>query len=166
MNDECSDAKYVDRRRFMSAAIDAAHNGIGEGQTPFGACVVRGDEIIAVAHNEVWKRCDSTAHAEVIAIRAACEALDTIDLSSCEIYSTCEPCPMCFAACHWAKIERIVFGASIADAKAAGFSEMEISNERMKELGPSSVELAGGFMREQCASLFDIWKTAVDSRAY
>ncbi len=166
MNDEYSGAEVSVGKRFMAAAIDAAREGIGQGQTPFGACVVRGDEIIAATHNEVWQRCDATAHAEVVAIRAACEKLGTIDLSACEIYSTCEPCPMCFAACHWARIGRIVFGASIADAKAAGFSEMEISNESMKALGPSAIVLAGGFMRDECTELFSIWKSAADARVY
>jgi tRNA(Arg) A34 adenosine deaminase TadA len=152
--------------RFMRQAIDIARAGISAGQTPFGTVIVRDGQVIAAAHNEVWSRTDPTAHAEVLAIRAACEKLGTIDLSGCELYSTTEPCPMCFAAVHWAKIPRIVFGTRIADAISAGFGELEISNEQMKTIGGGHVEIVGDFIADQCAVLFDEWKLADDSRVY
>src|SRR5574341_2624438 len=108
----------------MRLAIDMARKGAEQGQSPFGACIVRDDEVVACEHNAVLATMDSTAHAEVQAIRTACRALNTIDLSACTIYSTCEPCPMCFGACHWAKISRIVYGAGIDDALRLGFRQL------------------------------------------
>jgi tRNA(Arg) A34 adenosine deaminase TadA len=109
---------------------------------------------------------DITAHAEVTAIRRACAALGAIDLAGCTIYSTCEPCPMCFSACHWARIDRVVYGASIDDARRAGFNELSISNEQMKRLGGSPIVIVGGVLRAQCASLFDEWLTQPQPRRY
>ncbi|MGH7213163.1 MAG: nucleoside deaminase, partial [Tepidisphaeraceae bacterium] len=117
---------------WMRIAIDACRRGIESGQSPFGAAIVRGDELVVAAHNAVWQTTDITAHAEVTAIRQACATLKTIDLSGCRIYSTTEPCPMCFAASHWARLDKIYYGASIADAQMSGFSELTISNDHMK----------------------------------
>jgi tRNA(Arg) A34 adenosine deaminase TadA len=152
--------------QWMARAIAVAREGLAAGQTPFGAVIVRGAECIAAAHNAVWDQCDPTAHAEVCAIRQACQSLETVDLGDCEIYSTCEPCPMCFAAIHWAKLPRLVFGASIADAAAAGFSELDISNRQMQSLGGSDIEIVDGFCREECASLFQQWLAREDRRGY
>ena len=151
---------------FMRLAIDCARRGIREGQTPFGACIVRDGAPAATEHNGVWTETDSTAHAEIRAIRQACRALRTIDLSGCAIYSTCEPCPMCFAACHWARLDRIVFGASIADAQAAGFHELTISNKVMKRLGGSGIEIVGGVLRDEAAALFREWRESGKARTY
>ena len=152
--------------RFMRLAIARCAEGIAAGQTPFGACVVRGDGVVAVAHNRVWQTTDITAHAEVVAIRAACLELGTIDLSGCVIYSTTEPCPMCFSACHWARLDAIVYGASIADARAAGFNELSISNDQMRRLGGSRIEVVGGFLRDEAADLFRQWLAHPGRRAY
>lgn len=154
----------------MRRAIEAARSGIASGQTPFGACIVRssdeGDRVVAAEHNVVWATTDITAHAEVHCIRVACRELGTIDLSGCTIYSTCEPCPMCFAACHWARLDRIVFGARIADATDVGFNELSLSNEDMKRRGGSPVELVAGVEREACVELFRQWKDREDRRVY
>jgi len=152
--------------QFMAKALDACQRGVDVGQTPFGACIVRDQEVVACTHNHVWSNTDITAHAEVHCIRQACEKLDTIDLTGCVIYSTTEPCPMCFAAIHWAKIQRIVYGASIADAKAFGFSELEISNQQMKTLGESPVEIVCDVMRSEALELFEKWRFSPDSRPY
>src|SRR5207237_7695379 len=101
------------------------------------------------AHNVVWQTTDITAHAEVNAIRLACRKLGTIDLSGCRIYSTAEPCPMCFAASHWARLDHIYFGAMIGDANAVGFSELSISNEQMKKLGGSRIGVTGGLLGDE-----------------
>lgn len=150
----------------MRRAVEAARRGIRRGQTPFGACVVQDGRVVAAEHNVVWGTTDVTAHAEIQALRRACRELDTVDLSGCEIYTTCEPCPMCFAACHWARLDRIVFGARIEDAREAGFSELEIPAEEMKHRGGSPVELRGGVEREACVDLFRAWKERPDSRPY
>ena len=151
---------------FMRQAIAAAVWGIENGQTPFGACIVSQDEVVAVAHNEVWRQTDPTAHAEVTALRQACKKLDTIDLSGCVIYSTCEPCPMCFAACHWAKLAAIVFGARIEDARRAGFSELALSNSQMKQLGGSPLVIVPDFLRNEAVALFQTWAGSGHAAAY
>jgi tRNA(Arg) A34 adenosine deaminase TadA len=142
-------------RAYMRVAMEMARRGVESGQTPFGACIVDGGgRILAQTHNEVIQNTDITAHAEVQAIREACRRMNSIDLSGCTMYSTCEPCPMCFAACHWARIERVVFGASIDDAQGAGFNELTISNLQMRELGGSPVAVDGGCMAEENAAAF------------
>ena len=152
--------------RFMKLAIGEARAGIAAGQTPFGACIVRDGEVVALAHNRVWADTDVTAHAEVVALRLACRRLGTIDLSGCAIYSTTEPCPMCFSACHWARLDAIVYGADIADARAAGFNELAVSDADLKRLGGSRVEIVGGRLRDECLDLFRQWQASPARRAY
>ncbi|NLE29797.1 MAG: nucleoside deaminase [Phycisphaerae bacterium] len=156
----------MDDEKFMKLAIDKAREGVDEGQTPFGACIVKDGKVVVCVHNVVWATMDITAHAEVHAIRQACGELGTINLEGCEIYATCEPCPMCFSAIHWSRISRIVYGARIADAKEIGFHELEISNQRMKEIGRSSVELVGDVLREEAIELFRYWREKNGSRKY
>ena len=109
-----------------------------------------------MARNEVLKH-DATCHAEINAIRKASEKIKTFDLSGCVIYSTTEPCPMCFSAAHWARISVIIYGTSILDAKKAGFNELNISNIKMKKMGGSSIKVYKDFLREECAELLDQW---------
>jgi len=151
---------------LMRRAIEAAREGIAAGQTPFGACIAKGGKPVACCHNRVWKDTDITAHAEIVAIREACRKLGTVDLSGCVIYTTTEPCPMCFSACHWARISRIVFGTGIPDAQRAGFSELTISNGQMTEMGKSPVRVEGGFLRDEAAKLFEEWGRDPGRRKY
>lgn len=155
-----------DDAKFMRLAISKARQGIEKGQTPFGVCITKGWEVVSCVHNIVWESMDITAHAEIHAIREACRKLNTIDLSGCVIYSTCEPCPMCFSACHWAKISKIVYGVRIEDAKKLGFSELTISNWEMKQFGNSPVELVGDLLREENLELFEFWSKRDDKRVY
>jgi len=150
----------------MQLAIDKTREGVAQGQTPFGACIVKDGKAVSCEHNKVWATSDITAHAEIVAIREACKRLGTIDLSGCVIYSTTEPCPMCFSAIHWANIGEVVFGASIADAKAYGFHELTISNEEMKEMGGSDVNLTRGFMAKEALAVFEEWANRKEKKAY
>jgi guanine deaminase len=152
--------------KLMSLAIARARDGIAVGQTPFGAIIVRGTEMVAATHNTVWRDTDPTAHAEVNCIRSAATALKRIDLSGCEMYSTCEPCPMCLSAIHWSKIDRVVYGATIADAVAAGFDELHVDAKRLAEMGKSPLKVEGGLLREECARLFELWKKTGLCRTY
>jgi len=144
----------------MSLAIAKTREGIAAGQSPFGAVIVRDGRVVASTHNTVWRDLDPTAHAEVNCIRCAAKALGAIDLRGCEMYSTCEPCPMCLAAIHWAKIDRVVYGASIADAAAAGFCELHVEARLLAEMGASRLRVEGGLLREECAALFVLWRDA------
>ncbi len=143
---------------FMRLAIDTARKGVTAGQTPFGAVITKNGKVVAEAHNSVWKTTDPTAHAEINAIRLACKKLGTINLDGCVIYSTTEPCPLCFSAIHWARISKIVYGAEIADAKKAGFNELILSNRVMKKLGKSRVAIKGRVLKKENQALFEYWK--------
>ncbi len=151
---------------LMKLAVETAREGIAAGQSPFGAVIVRDGAVVAATHNTVWRDGDPTAHAEVNCIRQAARALKTIDLRGCTMYSSCEPCPMCLAAIHWSKIDRVVYGATIADAAAAGFSELDIPAGRMAAMGHSPLRVEGGLLREECAALFPEWSKAGLSRTY
>ncbi len=143
----------------MDVAIGEARRGIAAGQSPFGAVIVRGDRALATAHNEVRAGVDPSAHAEVVCIRRAARALGAIDLSGCEMYTTCEPCPMCAAAIHWARLDAVHFGACIDDARRAGFSELTLAIEEMYARG-SNTRAVRGVQREACAALFEEWRRA------
>lgn len=151
---------------FMRMALDKAARGVRQGQTPFGACIVRQGQVIALEHNRVWQTMDISAHAEVQAIRSACRKLKTVVLSDCVIYSTCEPCPMCFSACHWAGLQKVYFGAFIRDAKRAGFNELTISAREMKLLGQSVVNVYGGLLRQENTAFLDAWAIRENKRLY
>ena len=132
---------------------------------PFGACIVRDGMIVAVAHNRVLVTGNPTQHAEVVCIGKAAKALGTHILKGCTIYSTTEPCPMCFSAIHWAQIDRIVFGTGIADVQRLGFNELCISNTTLKRLGKSGVILAQASKRE-CTDLLKAWAIMETKRTY
>lgn len=151
---------------FMQVAIEKARYGVQNGQSPFGSCVVKNGEVISSGSNTVWKDSDITAHAEINAIRKACKKLNSVDLSGCIVYSTCEPCPMCFTACYWARISKIVYGARIKDAKRFGFNEMLISNEQMKSLSKSKIEIKVDFLRDECIEIFKQWALQKDRKTY
>ena len=150
----------------MRLAIDKTCEGIAAGQTPFGSVIVSGETVVAVAHNTVWRDGDPTAHAEINALRQAARALRRINLSGCTLYSTCEPCPMCLAASHWAKIDRIVYGATIADAQAAGFCELCVPAVQLAQLGGSHLRVETGPLRQECTELFARWRAAGLSQPY
>jgi tRNA(Arg) A34 adenosine deaminase TadA len=150
---------------FMRLAIDMAQKGIAAGQAPFGAALIAGGQVISAAHNTVWHDSDPTAHAEVNVIRHAATR-HGIALRGCMLYTTCEPCPMCLAAAHWAKVERVVFGASIADAAAAGFSELPVAAAALARLGGSLLVVEGGLLQEECKALFDQWRRIPGAHSY
>lgn len=156
----------MDHERFMRLAIAKAREGVEAGQSPFGACVVRDGKILALCHNEVWANVDITAHAEILAIREACRVTGSVNLKGGVVYSSCEPCPMCFSACHWARLEKIYFSVGIQDAQQLGFNEMPITNQRMKELGGSPVEIEAGLLRGEAEAVFQFWAQRSGARAY
>lgn len=133
---------------------------------PFGACVVRGQEVLAVGHSTVLQDRDPTCHAEVNAIRRAARKLKSYHLSGCEIYSTNEPCPMCFAAIHWARLDRLIYGTSIGEAARLGFNEMPIGNLQMQALSRSPVAIYAGFLLEECRQLLEEWARLPGRQVY
>jgi guanine deaminase len=156
----------INAEELMRLAITKARAGIAAGQSPFGAVVVCGDAVIAEAHNTVWRDKDPTAHAEVNAIREAARLLRRIDLGGATMFSTCEPCPMCLSAIHWAKIDAVVYGATIADAAAAGFNELCVPALQLAQTGGSRLRVEAGPLRVECARLFAEWRDAGLSSPY
>lgn len=157
----------VDQARLVQSAVDVCRKGIAAGQSPFGASIAdREGRIVFAAHNTVRLTCDPTAHAEINAIRGACAKLGIIDLSGYVMGSTCEPCPMCATAIHWARLDAVVFGATIDDAAHAGFNELLCSCQQVYELGGSKVAATSGVLRNECVSLFDEWKDGPNPTPY
>lgn len=152
-------------RGFMELAIEAALTGIRSGSGgPFGAVVVKEDQILSVAYNTVLDTNLPTRHAEINVIEKAALAIGNIDLSGCELYSTTEPCPMCFSAIHWARVDKIIWGTRIDDVGRLGFNEMFISPEKMKKLGRSEVKVEGPFMRKECLEVLKAWSQMPEDR--
>jgi tRNA(Arg) A34 adenosine deaminase TadA len=141
---------------YMRLAIEKCREGIAAGQMPFGAAVVGAGCVLAVAHNTVWPDRDPTAHAEVNGIRAAAARLAAIRLPGCVLYTTCEPCPMCLGAIHWAGIERVVYGATIADAVAAGIGQLTVGAAELARMAGSPVRVEAGPLRDECRALLGL----------
>jgi tRNA(Arg) A34 adenosine deaminase TadA len=151
----------------MRRAIDEALENLpAMDGGPFGACLVRGDEVLAVAHNTVLQDRDPTCHAEITAIRLAARKLQSYDLSGCEIYSTTEPCPMCFAAIHWARIGRLIYGTTIIEVARLGFNELTIGSRQMQALGRSPVAIYPGFLADECRQLLTEWARTPGRQVY
>ncbi len=144
-------------KNYMRLAIKEARKNLSQMHGgPFGACIVKGNKVIAVARNTVLKK-DATCHAEVNAIRIASQKLKTYNLRGCVIYSTTEPCPMCFAAIHWARIDKIIYGTGINDVRDRGFNELNIAAAAMKKMGKAGVKVLSGFLRAECLGLLKDW---------
>ena len=151
---------------FMKLAVDEAFRGVRAGRGgPFGAAVVRDGLVIAAGCNEVVATHDPTAHAEVTAIRLASARLGRFDLSDCQIYATCEPCPMCLAAIYWARIKKLYYGATAADAAAAGFDDKVIYAALQGPADTALVE-AAHIDREACLGPFQEWAAKPDRVRY
>jgi len=150
----------------MQLAIAAALEGVRAGEGgPFGAVVARGGEVIASACNRVISRRDPTAHAEIEAIRAACARLGAFQLEGCELYATCEPCPMCLAAAYWARVERVVHACDRADAARAGFDDELLYREIGKPNGERRLALVP-FLREEGLAALAAWVAKGDRVPY
>lgn len=108
---------------WLSQAVDLAKANVADGGGPFGAVIVRGDELVARGQNRVTRDTDPTAHAEVVAIRAACQAVGDFSLAGCTLYTSCEPCPLCLSASLWSRLDRVVYAADRDDAARGGFDD-------------------------------------------
>ncbi len=156
----------IDPAELMQIAIDTCREGIAHGQSPFGCAIAIGDQVISRAHNTVVLTTDITAHAEVNAIRVGCKTIDKIFLTDAIVATTCEPCPMCMAALHWARVGTVYYGASIADADTAGFNELQLPAAELLRIGGSNVKLESGLLTEQCVELFELWKANPSKVSY
>ncbi|HLH39521.1 MAG TPA: nucleoside deaminase [Bryobacteraceae bacterium] len=151
---------------FMERAIELAVQNVRSGRGgPFGAVVVRDRRIVAEGTNVVTSVNDPTAHAEIVAIRAACSALKTFRLDDCEIFSTCEPCPMCLGAIYWARLQAVSFGGTAADASAAGFDDAFIYKQIAAPIAERSIPFRQ-IMRDETLGAFREWAQKPDRVRY
>jgi guanine deaminase len=143
---------------FMARAIQISIENVLSGQGgPFGAVVVRNGGIIAEGVNQVTATNDPTAHAEVLAIRHACQKLGLFELKGCELYTSCEPCPMCLGAIYWARLSHVYFGSSAADASKAGFDDSLIYDELDQPHAQRGIPMVQ-MMREEALAAFRAWQ--------
>jgi len=146
-----------DHNFFMRHAIELCRKGIEKKEGPFGAVITRNGEILAGSYNMVSLLNDPTAHAEINAIRAATKKLNSFDLSGCEIYTSCEPCPMCLGAIYWARINKIYFAGTREDTKNAGFDDFFIYEEISLPLQQRALEIHQ-LLHEEILDAFKAWE--------
>jgi guanine deaminase len=151
---------------FMARAIQLSVDGVRSGRGgPFGAVIVRDEKIVAEGMNQVTSTNDPTAHAEVLAIRRACYKLGVFELKDCELYSSCEPCPMCLGAIYWTRLSRIYFANTAADAAQIGFDDSFIYSELRHPLSERRIPTIQ-MMREEALAGFRAWTAKPDKTPY
>lgn len=151
---------------FMAEAIELSRANVREGKGgPFAAIIVKDGEVIARGTNLVTSTNDPTAHAEVVAIREACKRLKTYHLSGCELYATCEPCPMCLGAIYWARLDRVYYANTRYDAARIGFDDLSIHSELSLPVSDRKIEMVQ-MMREQALVAFREWEEKEDKIPY
>lgn len=153
------------KEELMRKAIELSKENVANGGGPFGAVIAKDGEIIATGVNRVAALCDPTAHAEVSAIRAATSQLGTFDLSGYEIYTSCEPCPMCLGAIYWARLDKMYYGNNKTDAKNIGFDDSFIYDEL--ELKPADRKLPSEILlHKEALKAFEAWSQKADKVVY
>jgi guanine deaminase len=151
---------------LMARAIQLSIENVVSGRGgPFGAVIARGESIVAEGVNRVAENNDPTAHAEILAIREACSKLRVFELKECEIYSSCEPCPMCLGAIYWARLPRVYFGNLASDASMIGFDDSVIYREITQDFRKRSIQMIP-MMREQALAAFRAWEAKPNKIAY
>ena len=150
---------------FMKRAIELSIQNIKNNGGPFGCIIVKENKIIAEGVNRVTFNNDPTAHAEIIAIRNACKKLNTFNLQECELYTSCEPCPMCLSAIYWSHIDKIYYGNSRLDASKIGFDDDFIYNELNKDLSSRKIQMKQISQKEAKKAFLD-WDKKIDKVEY
>jgi guanine deaminase len=143
---------------FMRAAVAEARRGVAKGEGgPFGAVVVKNGAVIARGHNRVVAANDPTAHAEIVALRRAAKKLGCFHLADCEVYTTCEPCPMCLAALYWARVRAYHFGCTRRDAARIGFADKSLY-DRFAGKPVKGFPRGTPLLRDECRSIMKLWR--------
>ena len=153
------------KNEFMKRAIELSIESVNKSGGPFGSVIVKGDKIIAEGHNEVTSTNDPTAHGEIVAIREACKNLNDFNLSGCELYSTCEPCPMCLSAIYWARVEKVYYANTRNDAQKIDFDDSLIYLELLKNVKKRKI-LMVQMMRNEALKAFELWDKKIDKIKY
>jgi tRNA(Arg) A34 adenosine deaminase TadA len=153
-------------KKFMQRAIELAERGMDANSGgPFGCVIAKDGEIIGEGCNRVTSTNDPTAHAEIIAIREACQKLGAFQLDGCVVYTSCEPCPMCLGAIYWARPERVYFACTREDAANIGFDDRFIYEELEKANNERHLQVIN-LMREEALAVFNKWATKPDKQEY
>jgi tRNA(Arg) A34 adenosine deaminase TadA len=152
--------------KFMHEAIALSRNGVENNEGgPFGCIVVKDDKIVGRGNNRVTSSNDPTAHAEVVAIRDACRNLNSFQLEGCEIYTSCEPCPMCLGAIYWARPGKVFFGNTREDAAGIDFDDSMIYEEITKNIAERKIPIQS-ICREEALKVFELWREKPDKILY
>ena len=154
-----------DKKKFMAKAIELSINSANTVGGPFGSVIVKDNKIISEGSNQVTSSNDPTAHGEVVAIREACKKLNTFDLSGCEIYTSCEPCPMCLSAIYWSRLDKIYYANTREDAKNIDFDDSFIYLEIPKKIDDRKIKMIQ-MLRNDALKAFEIWDKKVDKIKY
>ncbi len=151
---------------FMAEAIELSRKGIESNEGgPFGCIIVHGDEVVGRGNNMVTSTNDPTAHAEVVAIRDACKNLGSFQLNDCEVYTSCEPCPMCMGAIYWARPKVVYYANNRSDAAAIGFDDSFIYDELSCDLQLRKIKIIP-LLRHEAITVFEEWKSKTDKIGY
>ncbi len=153
------------KNKFMKRAIELSENSANSIGGPFGSVIVKDEKIIAEGSNRVTSTNDPTAHAEIVAIREACRKLNTFNLSGCDIYTSCEPCPMCLSAIYWSHINTIYFANTREDAKKINFDDSMIYSEFSKKIEDRKIPIKQ-MLRDEALKAFEIWDKKKDKIEY
>jgi tRNA(Arg) A34 adenosine deaminase TadA len=154
-----------DKNKLMARAIELSIDSAKTAGGPFGSVVVKDNKIISEGSNKVTSSNDPTAHAEIVAIRNACQELQTFNLSGCEIYTTCEPCPMCLSAIYWSRIDKVYYANTREDAKDINFDDSFIYFEISKKIDERKIKMKQ-MLRNEALKAFKIWNNKVDKIKY
>ena len=153
------------KNRFMSRAIELSIESVKSGGGPFGSVIIKNNEIISEGMNRVTKNNDPTAHGEIVAIRNACKNLNDFSLKGCELYTSCEPCPMCLSAIYWSRIDRIYYANTRDDAKKIDFDDSLIYSELTKKIKERKIPTTQ-LMRDEALQGFKLWKNTENKVKY
>ena len=153
------------KNEFMKRAIELSIKSVNNGGGPFGSVIVKGDKIIAEGSNKVTSNNDPTAHGEIVAVREACKKLNNFSLNGCELYSTCEPCPMCLSAIYWARIDKIYYANTREDARKIDFDDSLIYTELQKNIDKRKIPMIQ-MMRNEALKAFEMWDKKTDKVKY
>jgi len=153
------------KNEFMKRAIELSIKSVNNGGGPFGSIIVKSDKIIAEGSNKVTSNNDPTAHGEIVAIREACKKLNNFSLNGCELYSTCEPCPMCLSAIYWARIDKIYYANTREDARKIDFDDSLIYTELQKNIDKRKIPMIQ-MMRNEALKAFELWDKKTDKVKY
>ena len=154
-----------EKNLFMMRAIELSIESAKSKGGPFGCVIVKNNKIIAEGSNKVTMNNDPTAHGEIVAIRDACQKLNTFDLSGCDLYSSCEPCPMCLSAIYWSRIENVFYANTRIDAKVIDFDDSFIYSEINKDLENRKIKMHQ-MHRDEALQAFKIWENKEDKIKY